>query len=88
MTVKKVIPPLYYINEETIIDFIKSTDFPITENKCPAKESDRIRVKIKNLLDELSQEFPGIKSSILSSIANLDTRHLRDSRYWDDRESK
>jgi len=83
-----VIRPLCYVNEETIIDFIKTTDFLTTESKCPAKESDRNRVKIKNLLAELSKEFLGIKSSILSSISSLDTRHLRDSRYWDDRESK
>ena len=83
-----VIRPLCYVNEETIIDFIKTTDFPVTESKYPAKESDRNRVKIKNLLAELSQELLGIKSSILSSIANLDTRHLMDSRYWNDRESK
>ena len=51
-------------------------------------ESDRNRVKIKNLLAELSQEFPGIKSSILSFISILDTRHLVDSGYWDDRESE
>ena len=83
-----VIRPLCYVNEETIIDFIKTTDFPITEGKCPAKESDRNRVKIKNLLAELSKEFPGIKSSILSSISRPDTRHLMDRRYWDSIKSK
>ena len=83
-----VIRPLCYVNEKTIIDFIKTTEFPITVSNCPAKESDRNRVKIKNLLAELSQEFPGIKSSILSSISSLDTRHLMDSKYWNDRESK
>jgi tRNA(Ile)-lysidine synthase TilS/MesJ len=41
------IRPLCYVNEESIIDFIKATDFPITESKCPAKKSDRNRVKIK-----------------------------------------
>ncbi len=83
-----VIRPLCYVNEEKIIDFIKTTDFPITESKCPAREEDRNRVKIKNLLAELSHAFPGIKSSILSSISSLDTRHLMDSRYWDNKESK
>ena len=83
-----VIHPLCYVNEESIIDFIKTTDFPITESRCPAKESNRNRVKIKNLLAELSQEFPGNKPSILRSNSSLDTRHLMDSRYWDDRESK
>ena len=80
-----VIRPLCYVNEESIIDFTKTTDFTIAESKCPAKESDRNKIKIKNLLAEFSQEFPGIKSTILSSISSLDTRHLMDSRYRDNR---
>lgn len=80
-----VIRPLCYVSEEMIINFIKTTDFPITDGKCPSKVSDRNRVKIKNLLSELSQEFSGLKSSILSSLSNLDTRHLMDTRYWDEK---
>ena len=80
-----VIRPLCYVKEETIINFIKTTDFPITESRCPAKESNLNRIKIKKLLSELSQEFTGIKSSILRSISNLDTRHLMDTRFWTDK---
>jgi tRNA(Ile)-lysidine synthase TilS/MesJ len=31
------IRPLCYVNEESIIDFIKATYFPIIESKYPAK---------------------------------------------------
>jgi len=81
-----VIRPLCYVNEKTIVDFARSSDFPVIEDSCPAKESDQSRAKIKNLLAELSQEFPGIKSSMLSAISSLDTRHLMDRRYWKNQE--
>jgi len=77
-----VIRPLCYVDENIIINFIKSAGFPIPDNNCPAKKTAGNRLKIKNLITDLSEQFPGIKSSLLKSLSKIDARHMMDKDFW------
>ncbi len=72
-----VIRPLVYVPEESIIQYSSAAGFPITSCACPAVgNQDLKRVKIKKLLESLEQEKPGIKASLLASLADVEYRHL------------
>jgi len=72
-----VIRPLVYVPEDDIIQYASLAGFPVTCCACPAcGDRDMKRVKIKKLLADLEQERPGIKASLLASLAHVDHRHL------------
>ncbi len=77
-----VIRPLCYIDENIIINFIKTTNYPIPDNICPTIITEGNRMKVKKLISNLSREFPDIKSSLLKSISKIDTQHMMDKNYW------
>jgi len=72
-----VIRPLVYVPEDAIVRFAAVAGFPIVCCACPAcGDPDLQRMKIKKLLAGLEQEHPGIKASLLASLACVDERHL------------
>lgn len=72
-----VIRPLVYVPEPAIIDFARASGFPITCCSCPSCGSpDMQRASIKKMLAELEEKQPGIKASILASLAAVENRHL------------
>jgi tRNA 2-thiocytidine biosynthesis protein TtcA len=72
-----VIRPLVYVPEDDIVRYATEAGFPIACCACPAcGDEDQKRVKIKKLLSALEQEHQGIKASLLSSLADVDMRHL------------
>ncbi len=72
-----VIRPLVYVPEETIIQYAATAGFPIVCCRCPVcGNQDLKRVKMKSLLENLERERPGIKASLLTSLADVEYRHL------------
>ena len=72
-----VIRPLVYVPEDDIMHYAAVAGFPVTCCACPAcGDPDMKRVKIKKLLADLERERPGIKASLLASLADVDHRHL------------
>jgi len=72
-----VIRPLAYVPEADIMRFVAGAGFPITCCACPAcGDPDQKRVQVKKLLADLEAAHPGIKASLLASLANVDFRHL------------
>lgn len=72
-----VIRPLVYVPEEKIIRFAVEAGFPVACCACPScGDPDLKRVKMKNLLDGLEREHPGIKASLLASLAAVEAEHL------------
>jgi tRNA 2-thiocytidine biosynthesis protein TtcA len=72
-----VIRPLVYVPEEMIIRYAVEAGFPVTCCACPScGDPDLKRVKMKNLLDGLEREHPGIKASLLASLAAVEAEHL------------
>jgi tRNA 2-thiocytidine biosynthesis protein TtcA len=72
-----VIRPLVYVPEDAIIRYAAEAGFPVTCCACPAcGDPDQKRIQVKKLLHGLEQAHPGIKSSLLAALADVDHRHL------------
>jgi tRNA 2-thiocytidine biosynthesis protein TtcA len=72
-----VIRPLVYVPEDDIIRYAASAGFPVTCCACPAcGDPEMKRGKIKKMLSGLEQEHPGIKSSLLAALGDVEHRHL------------
>ena len=68
----KVIRPLAFVEEKNIISYARKLSLPVMKSKCPYETSeDSKRLKVKNLIKELSSENEDIRSVILNSIKDL-----------------
>jgi tRNA 2-thiocytidine biosynthesis protein TtcA len=75
--VNTVIRPLVYVPEEEIIGYAAAAGFPVTCCACPAcGDPDQKRVQVKRLLADLERRHPGIKSSLLAALGDVEGRHL------------
>lgn len=78
-----VIRPLTFCQESDILSYSKIKNFPIIPcNLCGSQEN-LMRVRIKQLIDELSQENPKIPSNILHALSSVQPSQLMDSAHWD-----
>jgi tRNA 2-thiocytidine biosynthesis protein TtcA len=77
--VHTVIRPLVYVAEQDIAEFAAKSDFPIVDCACPPEvRTDATRRRMKELLAQLQNEFPGIKQSMISALSNVQPRYLLD----------
>lgn len=68
----KVIRPMSFVEEKDIIRYSKKLNLPILISKCPYEDSkDSKRLKIKNIIKNLSLENKNVRSVILNSINDL-----------------
>ncbi|WP_240934788.1 MULTISPECIES: ATP-binding protein [Fusobacterium] len=68
----QIIRPLAFVEEKNIISYSKKLSLPILEEKCPYESSaDSKRLKIKNIIKNISLENPDVRSIILNSIEDL-----------------
>ena len=75
-----VIRPLVYVAEDDIVTFAREKGFPVVCCRCPVcGVADIKRRRMKGLLKELEQEIPFIKQSLLTSMGNVQPRHLLDN---------
>lgn len=78
-----VIRPLVYCQEADIKLYAQLKQFPIIPcNLCGSQEN-LMRVRIKNLIDELAKENPKVPSNMLHALANIKPSQLMDSSLWD-----
>lgn len=78
-----VIRPLCYIPEKKIIDLTNEIGFPIIPcNLCGSQENLR-RAQMKQMLNKLEIENPGIGGNLLASQRNIKPSQLLDKSYWD-----
>jgi tRNA 2-thiocytidine biosynthesis protein TtcA len=61
----RLIRPLLYVDEETILAYSKSNSLPITPCACSLREG--ARSKIRGFLQSLSAENPHIRSNLISA---------------------
>ena len=72
-----VIRPLIYTTEDDLVRFASAAGFPVTCCACQScGDPDMKRVRIKKLLAGLERDHPGIKSSLLAALSDVDHRHL------------
>ena len=74
-----IIRPLVYVEEALIENWINLKGIKQIDCSCPAlKRRDQKRLRIKQLIAELSLENPLLKKSLLSAMGNVQGRHLLD----------
>lgn len=78
-----VIRPLAYAFEKDIAKYAKQNDFPIIPcNLCGSQPSLK-RARMRELVEELSQEIPFLRSSMMTALSNVTGSHLLDSDLYD-----
>jgi tRNA 2-thiocytidine biosynthesis protein TtcA len=76
-----VIRPLVLVGEDEARAYTKECELPIIGCCCPAcGDLGLQRQRAKRLLVELEREHPGVKSSMLKALGNVQPRHLLDTR--------
>lgn len=66
-----VIRPLMYMKEVDVIGFVNKYELPVLKSACPVDGLTK-REYIKQLLQKLNQENPGVKERIFTAIQNQD----------------
>ncbi len=64
-----VIRPLMYMSEQDVIGFVNKFQMHVVKSPCPADGHTK-REYIKNLLQKLNQENPGVKERMFTAIQN------------------
>ena len=78
-----VIRPLAYVAERDIERYARGREFPIIPCKLCGSQDNMQRVAIKKMLADWEREFPGRTETIFSSLRNVETGHLADTRKFD-----
>jgi tRNA 2-thiocytidine biosynthesis protein TtcA len=84
-----VIRPLIYVEERDIRSLSEQWQFPLVDCSCSvAGTTDRNRQRMKQLLNQLEQEIPAIRRSLLAALKQVEPRHLLDPQVNRTPESK
>jgi len=78
-----VIRPLAYCHESEIATYAELRQFPIIPCDLCGSQSNLKRARIKRLMNELEQEIPHIRSSMLTALGNVKPSHLLDHELFD-----
>lgn len=62
-----VIRPLMYVSESEVVGFQNKYQLPVVKNPCPADGKTK-RQYVKNLLQQLNRDHPGVKDRMFSAI--------------------
>jgi tRNA 2-thiocytidine biosynthesis protein TtcA len=78
-----VIRPLSYIVEKDIAKYAQQMQFPIIPCNLCGSQPNMKRAKMKQLVEDLSQEIPFLRSSMLTALSNVTGSHLLDTDLYD-----
>ncbi|MDD3473300.1 MAG: tRNA 2-thiocytidine(32) synthetase TtcA [Syntrophaceae bacterium] len=79
-----VIRPLVYVSEDLTSKFALENSLPIVGCSCPYMGmANRRRDWVKNLISKIEMEAPNVKSSMLSAMGRVRSRHLWDLSKYD-----
>ena len=78
-----VIRPLAFCKEAEIEVFSEHKKFPIIPCTLCGSQENMMRKKVKKMIKEWEEEFPGRSSSIFNSMKNIKPSHLLDSELFD-----
>ncbi len=68
----KVIRPLAFVEEKDIIRYVRRLNLPILKSECPYETNENSRrLRVKNLINDLSKDNSEIRSVMLNSIKGL-----------------
>jgi tRNA 2-thiocytidine biosynthesis protein TtcA len=78
-----VIRPLAFCKESEIETYAEGVQFPIIPCTLCGSQDNLMRQKVKKMLKEWDEEFPGRSSSIFKALQHVEPTHLLDSNLFD-----
>lgn len=78
-----VIRPLIFCKEEEIAIYSEGKNYPIIPCTLCGSQENMMRKKVKKMIKEWDEEFPGRSSSIFNSLRNVKPSHLLDTEIYD-----
>ncbi|HEX7294479.1 MAG TPA: tRNA 2-thiocytidine(32) synthetase TtcA [Pyrinomonadaceae bacterium] len=78
-----IIRPLAYCSEADISEYAAARDFPIIPCDLCGSQDNLKRARMKQLISDLEQEIPHIRSSMLTATGNVIPSHLLDHNLFD-----
>lgn len=78
-----VIRPLAFCKEEEIEIYAEGKQFPIIPCTLCGSQENLMRKKVKKMIKEWDEEFPGRSSSIFNALKHVEPSHLLDAKLFD-----
>lgn len=78
-----VIRPLAFCKESEIEVFSEGKQFPIIPCTLCGSQENMMRKKVKKMIKDWDEEFPGRSTSIFNSMKNIKPSHLLDAELFD-----
>ncbi len=78
-----IIRPLAYCQESDIVAYAAQKQFPIIPCNLCGSQPNLKRARVKRLVNDLADEIPSLRSSILTALTNVTGSHLLDSELYD-----
>lgn len=78
-----IIRPLSYVQESEIAAYAEEMKFPIIPCNLCGSQPNLKRARVKQLVSQLADEIPSLRSSILTALTNVTGSHLLDPELYD-----
>ena len=78
-----VIRPLAYVAEREIERYSRAREFPIIPCNLCGSQPNLKRARVKRLVEDLANEIPSLRQSILTALTNVTGSHLLDTELYD-----
>jgi len=78
-----IIRPLAYCQESEITAYAEEKQFPIIPCNLCGSQPNLKRARVKQLVSQLAEEIPSLRSSILTALTNVTGSHLLDNELYD-----
>lgn len=72
-----------FCKEKEIEIYSKGKDFPIIPCTLCGSQENMMRKKVKKMIKDWDEEFPGRSTSIFNAMKNINPSHLLDSNLFD-----